>query len=190
MLFPKHWVVLTNTCLETPVSSFSSRQSLQDFLLLLLVLRQQNGVDVGKHTSSWDDRVAEHLAQLFVVSHCKHQVARVNRLSLVVSARVSCEFDNFSHQVFQDCSHEDSGSWGTTLAVVSFSKVASHSSDGERKSGAGAFRLALALSFSFSFSFGHLVLEVFCCPGVKTTNLLEPVSLTRSNVEFFEPKIL
>ena len=36
------------------------------------------------------DSDAKHRAQLLVVSYHKHEVARVNRLSFIVSASVSC----------------------------------------------------------------------------------------------------
>ena len=128
-------VVLTNTCLETEVSSFLTSNRLQDLLLLFLVLWKQDSVDIWQDPSSRNDRVAEHLAKFLVVPDGKHQVARIDRLSLVVSARVSCKFNDLRHEIFQNGSHEDSSSRRTAFAVIPFAEVARHSSNGERQTG-------------------------------------------------------
>ena len=112
-------------------------------------------MNVWQDTATWNDRVTKHLAQLFVVSHGKHQMSRVDRLSLVVTASVSCKLDDFGCEVLEHCCHENTGSWGTTFGVVSTSKVSGETSDWEGESSSGGLGGVLALAFSSFLSFCH-----------------------------------
>ena len=70
-------------------------------LLLLLDLQQQRAVDMRQNTSK-SDSGANECVEFLVASDGKLKMARCNTLDLEIFGGVSCEFENFSGQIFED----------------------------------------------------------------------------------------
>jgi hypothetical protein len=99
------------------------------------LLGQQSSVNVGQDTTLSNGNVSEQLVQLFIVSNGQLQVTRNDTSLLVVTSSVSSQFENFSHEVFQDGS-EVNGSTGTnTLSVVSLAEQSVDTTDRELQTG-------------------------------------------------------
>ena len=130
---------------------------MKEYLLLSLLLREKDGVDVRENTSGRDGDVSEELVELFVVADRELDVTRDDAGSLVVTRGVSGELEDLGSEVLEDRGHVDRGSASESVGEVHSSHVSRDTSDGELKSrlrrSARALSLALSAS-SFSFS-GH-----------------------------------
>ena len=79
----------------------------------------------------------EQFVELFVVPDGQEDVAGDDSGLLVVLGGVSCQLQDLSSQVFQDCGQVDGGTGSDSLGVVGVSQESSNSSDGELQSSSG-----------------------------------------------------
>ena len=130
-----------------------AQYSQQSSLLLLSLLGEENGVDVGENSTGSDGDSAQKLVELLVVLDGKGDVPGDDAGLLVVAGGVSGELKDLGAKVLKDGGHVDTGSHTDTGSVSSLLKVACQTGNGELKSslGAGAHTLSLSAS-SFSFS--------------------------------------
>ena len=94
-------------------------------------------MDVGKHSSLRNCNSIKKLVQLFVVADGELKMTWDDSGLLVVTGGVTCQLENFSSQVFQNCGKVDWGSGTDTLGVVAFSQKTVDTTHGELKSGTG-----------------------------------------------------
>jgi hypothetical protein len=83
------------------------RFAFASLLSVLALLWKENRVDVWKHTALSNRDVTEEFVELFVVADCELQVTRNDSGLLVVAGCVSCEFEDFSCEVLEDCCEVD-----------------------------------------------------------------------------------
>ena len=76
----------------------------------------------------------EQFVEFLVVSDGQEDVSGDDSGLLVVLGGVSCQFENFSSEIFKDCCKVDGGSGSDSFGVVGMSEESSNSSDGELKS--------------------------------------------------------
>lgn len=106
-------------------------------LVLLGLLWQKNGLDVGENTTLGNGDAGEKFVQFLVVTDGQLQMTGDDSCLLVVTGSVSCQFQNFSGQVFHDGSQVDWGTGTDSLGIVSFAEMSVDSSHGELKPGPG-----------------------------------------------------
>ena len=161
--------------------------------LLLLVLREKDGVDVGEDSAAGDGHAGEELVELFVVSDRELEVAGDDPRALVVPGGVAGELEDFSDEALQDGREVDRGAAADSETagrekkqnhnldfkgkkrkaasagrVPGFSHVAGDTADGELEAGAGGpgDLLALALAFSLA-AFAFSAFGSFACEKTK-----------------------
>ena len=104
---------------------------------LLGFLGQKDGLDVGQDTSLGDGDTGQELVQFLVIADGQLEMTWDDSGLLVVTGGVTCQLENFSSQVFQNCGKVDWGSGTDTLGVVAFSQKTVDTTHGELKSGTG-----------------------------------------------------
>jgi hypothetical protein len=102
-----------------------------DLSFLFGLLWQQDGLDVWQNSTLSDGDSGQELVQLFVVTDCQLQVTGDDSGLLVVTGGISCQLENFSCQVFHDCSQVDWSSGTNAFSVVSFTQQAMDTTDWE-----------------------------------------------------------
>jgi hypothetical protein len=102
-----------------------------DLSFLFGLLWQQDGLDVWQNSTLSDGDSGQELVQLFVVTDCQLQVTGDNSGLLVVTGGISCQLENFSCQVFHDCSQVDWSSGTNAFSVVSLTQQAMDTTDWE-----------------------------------------------------------
>ena len=65
----------------------------------MVLLGQEDGLDVGQHTSLGDGNTRQKLVQLLIVSDGQLQMTRVDPLFLVVTGSVASQLENFGSEV-------------------------------------------------------------------------------------------
>ncbi|KAL4143249.1 hypothetical protein QTP88_005604 [Uroleucon formosanum] len=124
--------------------------------LLLGLLGQEHGLDVGQHTTLSDCYSGQQFVQLLVIPDGQLQMSGDDTRLLVVTGGVTCQFQNFSCQVlhYGGQIHRCSGS--DTFGVVSFSQQTVDTTDRELESGPGRPGLGFAsLRFSCFAASAH-----------------------------------
>lgn len=116
--------------------------------LLLGLLGEQDGLDVGQHTALSDGDAGEQLVELLVVSDGQLQVARNDAGLLVVTGGVPGELEHLSRQVLENRGQVDGSSGPDALGVVSLAEQTVDSSHGELEPGTAGPGLALPLHLS------------------------------------------
>ena len=66
-------------------------------------------MNVGKHTSSSNRNMTEHLVEFFIVANSELKMPWDDAASFVVAARVSGELQNLGTEVFQNGGEVDGG---------------------------------------------------------------------------------
>jgi hypothetical protein len=104
---------------------------------LVGLLGEEDGLDVGQHTTLGDGHAGQEFVQLFVVADGQLQVARDDAGLLVVACGVAGQLEHLSGQVLHDGGQVDGRSGTHALGVRSFAEHPVDTSDGELKSGPG-----------------------------------------------------
>ena len=100
-------------------------------LLAFGLLGQQNGLDVGQHTSLSDGDSGQELVQLLVVTDSQLQVTGDDPGLLVVTGSIACQFENLGGQVFHDCGQINGGSGTDTFGIVALAQQTMDTTHGE-----------------------------------------------------------
>ena len=152
------------------------------------LLGSWNGTtDVGQHTSLSNSSIVQQFVEFLVISDGQKNVSRDNSGLLVVLGGVSCQLQDLSSQVFEDCSEIDGCTSSDSFGVVGVSEESANSADGELKASSGWFGDCLGWSgFSFSAfsSFScHVGFQMFISwlESAQIFNQLNPLSLLLSN---------
>jgi len=116
--------------------------------LLLGLLGQENGLDVGQHTALGDGDARQQLVQLLVVADGELQVTRDDTRLLVVAGSVAGQLEHLSSQIFHHSGQVDGRAGSHALGVVSLPQQTMNTADGELEPGAAGTRLCLSLDFS------------------------------------------
>ena len=121
--------------------------------LLARLLGQEDGVDVGEHTSGRDGDSAEELVELLVVLDGEGDVAGHDAGLLVVAGGVAGELEDLGAEVLEDGGEVDGRAGSHAGGVLALAEVAADTADGELKPGLGRRGGALLLAAaSLSFS--------------------------------------
>lgn len=107
-----------------------------DLRLLLGLLGQEHGLDVGQHTTLGDGHSGEQLVQLLVVADGQLQVTGDDPGLLVVAGSVAGQLQDFSGQVLHDGSQVDGRSSSDTLSIIALAQQTVDTADGELESSA------------------------------------------------------
>lgn len=132
-----------------------SKASPQHLGLLLALLGQKNGLNVGEDTTLGDGDTREKLVQLFIVADGELEMTGNDPRLLVVSGSVPSQLKNFSSQVLHDGSQVHGGTSSHTLSVVSLAEETVDPSHGELKPSPAAAALALSLHLSSLTTSAH-----------------------------------
>ena len=110
---------------------FPKQESRMDLLLLslLVLLGQQDRIDVWQDTTVGNGDSRQELVQFFVVSDGQLKVTGDDPLFLVVTGSVASQLQDFSRQVFQDCSEVNWSTRSDSAGVVSLSQESVDSAD-------------------------------------------------------------
>ena len=120
-------------------------------LLLLGLLGEKDGLNVGEDTTLSDGDSGEKLVQLLVVTDGELKMSRDDSGLLVVTSGISGQLEDLSSEVLEDGSQVDWGTSTHSLGVVSLAEESVDATDGELKSRAAGSALCLSLRLS-SFS--------------------------------------
>lgn len=116
--------------------------------LLLGLFGEQDGLNVGQHTTLSDGDAGEKLVELLVISDGKLQVPGNDAGLLVVTGRVSGQLEHFGGQVLQDGGQVDRSAGTDALGVVSLPQQAVNTTHRELQPGTTRAGLALPLDFA------------------------------------------
>ena len=159
-----------------PTKLRTRAKSGQIFRLLLGLLGQQHGLDIGQHTALSDGHATQQLVQLLVVPDGQLKMPGYDPGLLVVAGCVARQLENLSRQVLEHRGHVDGSSRANALSVVA---LARETADGELKARSGWARFVLGAlclcrvqtCFLLSFSIRRRMLKFF--PAVLFVALLE-----------------
>ena len=70
-------------------------------------LGEEDGMNTGEYSTRREGRGAQDLVQLLVVADGQLQMARCDRLLLVLFRGIPSEFDDLTGEILEDGSHED-----------------------------------------------------------------------------------
>lgn len=102
-------------------------------LLLLSLLGEQNGLDVGQDATLGDSNFAQQLVQLLVISDGQLQVTRDDSSLLVVAGSVTGQFQDLGSQVFKDGGQVYGCSSANSFRVVPLPQQSMHTTDWKLK---------------------------------------------------------
>ena len=126
---------------ETPVEiEFTSSHgslSASDGLLSHGCLAEEEALDVGEDAAAGDGGGGDELVELLVVAHGEHEVPRLDRLLLVLVARVACELQNLLRDVLEHGRHVDAATFAGHHGVAALLQLAAHAASWEDKVAAG-----------------------------------------------------
>ena len=116
--------------------------------LLLGLLGQEHGLDVGQHTSLGDGDAGQELVQLLVVADGQLEMTGDDAGLLVVTGSVTGQLEDFSSQVLHDGGQVDGSTGSDTLSVVALAEQTVDTTDGELESGTVGPGLCLRLDLA------------------------------------------
>ena len=125
--------------------------------LLLRLLGQQDGLDVGQNAALGDGHPGQQLVQLLVVADGQLQVTRDDSRLLVVAGGVSGQLEHFRGEVLEDGGQVDGGAGAHSLRVVALAQQAVNSAHRKLEAGARGARLGLCLHLAALAATGHVV---------------------------------
>jgi hypothetical protein len=117
----------------------------EDLCLLLGLLGQKHGLDVGQDTALCDRHPGEQLVELLVVADGELQVTRDDARLLVVTSGVAGQLEHLGGQVLHDGGQVDGRSGADAFSIVALAEQPMDSTDGELESGARRAGLGLSL---------------------------------------------
>ncbi len=121
----------------------------ESFLGLLLgLLGQKDGLDVGEDTTLGDGHSGEQLVQLLVIADGQLEVTGDDPGLLVVTGSIASELKNLSSEVLHDGRQVDGGTSAHTLGVVALAQEPVDPAHGELKSGPVGAGLRLSLDLT------------------------------------------
>jgi len=115
---------------------------------LLSFLGEEDGLNVGQHTTLGNGDSGEQFVELLVVTDGELQMAWNDPALLVVAGSIACQLEDLGSEVFHDGCQVDRGSSTHSLGVVSFPQVTVDTSDWELETCTAAAGLGLALGLS------------------------------------------
>jgi len=116
--------------------------------LLVGLLGEEDGLDVGEDASLGDGDAGEEFVQLLVVADGELQVTGDDSALLVVAGRVAGQLEHLSGQVLHDGGQVDGGAGSDALGVVALAQQTVDAAHGELESGTAGARLCLSLHLS------------------------------------------
>ena len=119
-----------------------------DLSLLLGLLGEEDGLDVGQDTSLCDGDTGQKLVQLLVVPDGELEVTGDDPGLLVVTGGVAGQLEDLSRQVLHNGSHVHGGTGSDTLSIVALTQQTVDTSDGELKSSPAGPGLCLSLNLA------------------------------------------
>lgn len=117
-------------------------------LLLLGLLGEKDGLDVGEDTTLGDGDSGEKFVQLLVITDGELKMSGDDSGLLVVTGGVTGQLEDLSSEVFEDGGQVDGGTGTHSLSVVSLAEESVDTTDGELKSGTAGSALCLSLCFA------------------------------------------
>uniref|UniRef100_A0A2M4C6K5 Putative secreted protein n=1 Tax=Anopheles marajoara TaxID=58244 RepID=A0A2M4C6K5_9DIPT len=127
---------------------WQQREELMSLGLLLGLLGQQHGLDVGQDTALRDGHSRQQLVQLLVVTDGQLQMTRDDTRLLVVSGGVTGQLEYFSGQVLHDGRQIDGSASTDALGVVALPQQTMDTADRELQTSAVGTGLCLSLHLS------------------------------------------
>ena len=115
---------------------------------LLSFLGEEDGLNVGQHTTLGNGDSGEQFVELLVVTDGELQMAWNDPALLVVAGSIACQLEDLGSEVFHDGCQVDRGSSTHSLGVVSFPQVTVDTSHWELETCTAAAGLGLALGLS------------------------------------------
>ena len=109
----------------------------EDLCLLLALLGQQDGLDVGENTALRNGDAREELVQLLVVANGELQVTGDDARLLVITSGIACQLENLSSEVFHHRSEVHGGTSANALGIVPLAEETMDTSHGELQTSAG-----------------------------------------------------
>jgi hypothetical protein len=131
-----------------------------DLCLLLGLLGQKHGLDVGQDTSLGDGDAGEQLVQLLVVADGQLQVTGDDAGLLVVAGSVAGQLQDLSGQVLHDGGQVDGCTGTDSLGVVALAEKPMDTTDGELKSSTGRAGFGFSLHLASFAASGHVAMRV------------------------------
>ena len=107
-------------------------------LLLLGLLGEKDGLDVGEDTTLSDGDSGEKFVQLLVITDGQLQVTGDDPGLLVVTGSIASQLENFSSQVLHHGSQVDGGTSAHPLGVIPLAEKTVNTTDGELESSPAA----------------------------------------------------
>ena len=117
-------------------------------LLLLGLLGEKDGLDVGEDTTLGDGDSGEKFVQLLVITDGELKMSWDDSGLLVVTGGVTGQLEDLSSEVLEDGGQVDGGTGTHSLGVVSLAEESVDTTDGELKSGTAGSALCLSLCFA------------------------------------------
>ena len=114
-------------------------------LLLLGLLGEKDGLDVGEDTTLSDGDSGEKFVQLLVITDGELEMSGDDSRLLVVPGGVTGQLEDLSGEVLKDGSQVDGGAGTNSLGVVSLAKESVDTTDGELKPRTAGTALCLSL---------------------------------------------
>jgi len=136
--------------------------------LLLALLGQEHGLDVGEDAALRDGHAGEKLVQLLVVADGELQVTGDDTGLLVVAGGVAGQLKNLSGEVLHHGGKVHGGTGTNALRIVALAEETVDTTHGELKSSTGRARLALSLHLSTLAAARHDEREFEFHGGTKT----------------------
>ena len=118
---------------------------LKEDLLLLCLLGEKDGLDVGEDTTLSNGDSREELVQLLIITDGKLKMSGDDPGLLVVTSGITGQLEDLSSEVLEDGSQVDRGTSTHSLSIVSFAQESMDATDGELKSGTTGSALCLSL---------------------------------------------
>ena len=117
------------------------------------LLGKQDSMDVGQDPTGSDGNRSQQAVQLFIILDGKSDVTGYNTRLLVITGGISCKFQDFGAQVFQDSGKVNRSSCTHTSGILALAQVSFDTTDGELQTSLGRRSGGLLFSTaSFSFS--------------------------------------
>jgi hypothetical protein len=140
---------------STTAGSRGTRKK-DDLRLLLRLLWQEDGLDVGQDAALGDGDAGQQLVQLLVVPDGQLQMTGDDTSLLVVTGGVACQLEDFGGQVLHDGGQVDGSAGSDALGVVALAKETMDSAHGELEPSAAGAGLALSLDLATLSTSRHL----------------------------------
>lgn len=139
--------------------------------LLLCLLGQQHGLDVGQDAALRDGHSRQQLVQLFVVPDGQLQVPRDDAGLLVVPSGVSGQLEHLRGQILHDGRQIDRTTGTDPFGVVALPQQTVDPTNRELQPGTARAGLGRSLDFASLATAGHDLL--WLVGGVVSRNLLD-----------------